>query len=251
MSQIVWAGFLGGNGADASHTIKFDLDGNLVVGGGSSSLNFPATPGTYQTVHAGLVDGWIAKIKNDGTTILVSTLTGTQAFNQVYFIDLDIDGNIYAYGQTTGSFPVTAGVYKNPNSGQFLQKFDPSLSTLIFSTVFGSGSGIPNISPTAFLVNDCNNIYLSGWGGMINSASDFWNSSTSGMPVTTDAFQKTTSGSDFYFIVLTSDASQLLYATFLGGTQSRTHVDGGTSRFDKSGVVYHAVCSGCKVNVAA
>ncbi|MGD6027763.1 PKD domain-containing protein, partial [Xanthomonas citri pv. citri] len=30
-----------------------------------------------------------------------------------------------------------------------------------------------------------------------------------------------------------------------GGSQSATHVDGGTSRFDKNGIVYHAVCSGC------
>jgi hypothetical protein len=66
------------------------------------------------------------------------------------------------------------------------------------------------------------------------------------MPVTNYALQKTTSGSDFYFIVLTSDSSELLYATFLGGNQSRTHVDGGTRRFDKSGIVYHAVCSGCQ-----
>ena len=247
LSQIVWAGFLGGNGVDASHTIKFDLDGNLVVGGGSSSLDFPTTTGTYQPLHAGSVDGWIAKIKNDGSSIIASTFTGTPQFNQVYFVDLDSDGNIYAYGQTSGSFPTTPGVYKNSNSGQFLQKFDATLSTLIFSTVFGSGIGIPNISPTAFLVNDCNNIYLSGWGGLINSAfARFWNSSTVGMPTTSNAYQKTTSGSDFYFIVLTSDATQLLYATFLGGTQSRTHVDGGTSRFDKSGVVYHAVCSGCQ-----
>ncbi len=246
LSQILWGTFLGGNGADASHTIKFDLDGNLVVGGGSSSLNFPTTPGAYQPVHAGSVDGWIAKIKNDGSSIIASTLTGTPQFNQVYFIDLDSDGNIYAYGQTSGAFPTTPGVYKNANSGQFLQKFSPDLASLIFSTVFGSGIGVPNISPTAFLVNDCNNIYLSGWGGQINSVLDFWNSSTVGMPTTSNAFQKTTSGSDFYFIVLTSDATQLLYATFLGGTQSRTHVDGGTSRFDKSGIVYHAVCSGCK-----
>jgi len=245
LSQIIWAGFLGGNGADASHTIKFDLDGNLVVGGGTSSLNFPTSSGTYQTTHAGSVDGWIAKIESDGTAVIASTLTGTPSFNQVYFIDLDSEGNVFAYGQTAGGFPVTAGVYNNPNSGQFLQKFDPDLSTLIFSTVFGSGIGIPNISPTAFMVNDCNNIYMSGWGGVLNSALRFWNSSTVGMPVTPDAFQKTTSGSDFYFIVLAGDGSELLYATFLGGTQSRTHVDGGTSRFDKSGIVYHAVCSGC------
>ena len=36
-----------------------------------------------------------------------------------------------------------------------------------------------------------------------------------------------------------------MYATYFGGTTSRTHLDGGTCRFDKGGVVYHAVCSGC------
>jgi hypothetical protein len=246
LSQIIWSGFLGGSGADASHTIKFDLDGNLVVGGGTSSIDFPIDGSGFQNTNSGGVDGWIARINSDGTSILSTTYTGTTSFDQVYFIDLDEFGNIFAYGQTSGNFPTTAGVYKNPGSGQFLQKFDPTLTNLEFSTVFGSGRGIPDISPTAFLVNDCDNIYLSGWGGRINSDLGYWNSSTNGLPITSNAYQKTTSGSDFYFIVLKSDGSELLYATYLGGPSSRTHVDGGTSRFDKSGIVYHAVCSGCK-----
>lgn len=245
LTEVMWSAFVGGNSADASHTIKFDPTGNVVFAGGTSSTNFPTTAGVYQTLHAGSVDGWIARVDKAGAGIINATFTGTAAFNQVYFIDLDADGNVYAYGQTSGAFPTTTGVYKNSNSGQFLQKFSPALSELKFSTVFGSGKGIPDISPTAFMVNDCNNIYMSGWGGSINNELGFWNSSTVGLPVTNDAFQKTTSGSDFYFILLTSDASQLLYATYLGGTQSKTHVDGGTSRFDKSGIVYHAVCAGC------
>jgi PKD repeat protein len=32
----------------------------------------------------------------------------------------------------------------------------------------------------------------------------------------------------------------------MGGRFSLTHVDGGTSRFDKHGIVYHAVCAGCR-----
>jgi len=31
----------------------------------------------------------------------------------------------------------------------------------------------------------------------------------------------------------------------LGGSQAQEHVDGGTSRFDKNGVVYQSVCGGC------
>jgi hypothetical protein len=245
LSNIIWGSFLGGNAADASHTIKTDATGNLLVAGGTASVDFPTTAGVHQPAHAGFVDGWMTKISSDGSAILISTFTGTPAFNQVYFIDLDLNENVYVYGQTTGSFLVTPGVYSNANSGQFLQKFDKDLESLLFSTVFGAGRGIPDISPTAFLVNDCNNIYMSGWGGLINSSRGFWNSGTQGMPVTADAIQKTTAGSDFYFIVLTDDASELLYATFLGGTQSPTHVDGGTSRFDKGGIVYHAVCAGC------
>jgi hypothetical protein len=245
LTQILWAAFIGGSSADASHTIKIDASGDLFVAGGTSSSDFPTTAGVYQPGHGGSVDGWIAQVKGDGSALLASTYTGTAAFNQVYFIDLDNNEDVYVYGQTAGSFPVTTGVYSNANSGQFLQKFDNGLTALQFSTVFGAGSGIPDISPTAFLVNDCNNIYMSGWGGLINFSRGFWNSSTLGMPVTADAYQKTTAGSDFYFIVLTDDASELLYATFLGGNQSPTHVDGGTSRFDKGGIVYHAVCGGC------
>jgi CHU_C Type IX secretion signal domain/PKD domain len=221
------------------------------LAGGTTSTNFPVTAGSYQTVFNGIVDGWIARISADGSSILNATFTGTTSFDQVYFIDLNANGNVFCYGQTAGHMPVTPGVYNNVNSGQFLQKFSPDLSTLEFSTIFGSGSSsglvIPNISPTAFLVNDCNNIYMAGWGGFVNSSpsTGFWQSTTNGMPITNDAYQKTTSGSDFYFMVLNGDATQLVYSTYLGGNSSKTHVDGGTSRFDKYGIVYHAVCSGC------
>lgn len=245
LTRVEWGTFLGGSLEDASHTIQLNNAGDVYVGGGTASVDFPTTPGSYQTTLAGNVDGWIARISGNGQSLVQSTLTGTTQFDQVYFIDLDGQGDVFAYGQTSGPFPVTAGTYRNTNSGQFLQKLTADLSTRVFSTVFGSGIGIPNISPTAFLVNDCNNIYMAGWGGQINSQLGFWQSSTNGMPVSSDAFQRTTSGSDFYFMVLTADASQFLYGTYLGGASSRTHVDGGTSRFDKSGIVYHAVCSGC------
>lgn len=247
LTQIEWSTFIGGSGFDAAYTIKFDSLGNIYTGGGTTSTDFPITAGAYQSSNAGNTDGWMALIHATGNLLLHATFTGTNQYDQIYFLDVGTTGEVYVYGQTTGSIPVTPGVYKNPNSGQFVQKFSGDLGTLVFSTVFGSGIGIPNISPTAFLVSECNNLYMAGWGGLINSSRGYWPaaSRTTGMPVTPDALQKTTFGSDFYFIVLTEDASELLYATFLGGPQTLTHVDGGTSRFDKSGIVYHAVCAGC------
>ena len=246
LKQMVWGTFIGGTGTDAAYTVKLREGGDILLAGGTTSTDFPVTTGSYQAAFAGDADGWIAHISADGQSIIKSTYTGTGAFDQIYFLDMDQDGNVYTYGQTAGSdFPVTPGVYHNPGSGQFVQKFSSDLSALIFSTVFGSGRGIPDISPTAFLVNECNNLYMTGWGGAVNMLTGHWQNNTEGMPLTPDAFQSTTSGSDFYFMVLTSDASEFLYGTYLGGNNSRTHVDGGTSRFDKGGIVYHAVCSGC------
>ena len=46
-------------------------------------------------------------------------------------------------------------------------------------------------------------------------------------------------------MVLQANFGGLLYASYLGGAIAQEHVDGGTSRFDKNGVVYQSVCGGC------
>lgn len=46
--------------------------------------------------------------------------------------------------------------YAIPNSGQFIAKFSPMLDNLVWSTVFGTGDGLINISPSGFAVDVCN-----------------------------------------------------------------------------------------------
>ncbi|MGV3539761.1 MAG: PKD domain-containing protein, partial [Rufibacter sp.] len=86
-----------------------------------------------------------------------------------------------------------------------------------------------------------------GWGGGSNVP--FGNGSTTGLPITANAVKSTTDGGDFYLMQLSPNAASLEYATFYGGNQTgsnpREHVDGGTSRFDRRGFVYQAVCGGC------
>ncbi|MGE0590793.1 MAG: SBBP repeat-containing protein, partial [Cyclobacteriaceae bacterium] len=153
LSQILWSAYVGGAGSDAAYSIKFDSNGKLFLAGGTTSTNFPTATDAYQESFAGTVDGWIAKLEPDGSSIIAATYTGTSAYDQIYFLDLNSNDEVYVYGQTAGPVPVTPGVYSNPNSGQFLQKFDNDLSNLMLSTVFGRGKGKPDISPTAFLVN--------------------------------------------------------------------------------------------------
>lgn len=88
----------------------------------------------------------------------------------------------------------------------------------------------------------CGNVYVSGWGANILQSAVHLN----GMPISADAFQSTPpNGFDFYLFVMERDAESLLYGSYMGGSSAREHVDGGTSRFDKYGVVYQSVCGGC------
>lgn len=254
MLEINWSRYLGGSNTDAAYSIKVK-ENTLLVAGGTQSADFQFMNG-YKESLAGNVDGWIAELSLDGLSIVNATYLGTNSYDQVYFIDINEEEEVYAFGQTQGEYPIQGDVYKNINGGQFIHKLSNDLHTSLLSTVIGTGGRSPNISPTAFLVSDCDYLYLSGWGGAINLPQvqttggaiinrNYVGGNTLSLPTTSDGYQRTTSGNDFYFMVLSADASEFLYGTFLGGSTSRTHVDGGTSRFDKQGVVYHAVCAGC------
>ncbi len=244
LNSLVFSSYLGGSGMDAAYTVKEDIIGNIFLGGGTDSNDIDSNV-NFSEDSFGSVDGWLAKIENNTYLLDTGFYIGTSAYDQLYFIDLDADDNVFTYGQTAGVFPIVGNVF-NSGNGQFVQKYSSDIDDLLLSTEFGSSRNEPDISPTAFLVNDCDNIYLSGWGGSTNSVDPSYNGgNTRGMPITSDAFQSSTSGNDFYLITLSDDLQNLLYGTYLGGSQSSTHVDGGTSRFDKRGIVYHAVCAGC------
>lgn len=239
LSQMVWGTHIGGNGDDAAYSLKLDDNQAVYVTGGTTSGNFPTTSGVISPTRPGGIDGFLTHINANGTGLIASTYIGTSSYDQCYFVEIDGDGDVYITGQTTGAFPVTPGAWSFGTTGQFIQKLEPSLTNIIYSTHFGSGSNI-NIAPTAFLVDVCEYVYVSGWGGGTN-----FQGFTNGLPVSSNAYQSSTDGSDLYLIVLRKDAAALNYATFMGGSVSHEHVDGGTSRFNKNAEVYQAVCAGC------
>ncbi|MBI3134640.1 MAG: gliding motility-associated C-terminal domain-containing protein [Bacteroidetes bacterium] len=249
LTSLLWSTYIGGTGLESGNSVQLSSTGDVFVGGGTTSSNFPATSGHMNAAfQGGSTDGYIIKFNAPGYGTPVATYLGTGDYDQTYFIQLDVDDYVYAYGQTKGAYTVTSGHYVNANSGQFIHKLNNNLVTTVWSSVFGRGSGNEEISPTAFLVSDCYEIYVAGWGGNTNTAnSAAVNSTTTGFPVTTDAYQSTTTGSNFYLAQFTKDMLSLKYATFIG-TGNGDHVDGGTSRFDKGGGVYHAVCAACGGN---
>ncbi len=253
LSDMLWSTYMGGSSSDACYAIEFSSNGSFAVAGGTQSGNFPFVQSGNDNSINGETDGFITLI-NPTTFDYSGTFVGTSEYDQVYFIQFDADDNIFCYGQTNGDMTISSGCYGQANSGQFVRKYNSSLSTISWTTLIGTGSGEIDISPTAFLVSDCDQIYLSGWGGEVNQycvqayACYAQFSTTFGLPTTPDAFQLTTDGSDFYLCVLNENAQELVYGSFLGGNISSEHVDGGTSRFNKNGSVFQAVCAGCQGN---
>lgn len=247
LSNLMWSSYFGGAGIETGNSLQIASNGNVYMAGGSSSptLGFPS--GASLTNAGGISDGYVVRINGVTPAILSGTFMGTNEYDQAYFVQLDLDNKVYVYGQTEGLMPITAGLYGTANSGQYIRKFNTNLATVEWTTTIGAGSGHVEISPTAFLVSDCYDIYISGWGGTVNrNNSSAVNSSSSGFQVTSDAHQFSTNGNNFYIAVLRPDAAGIKYGTYMGGTASSSnHVDGGTSRFDKAGNIYHSVCAAC------
>lgn len=245
LSTLIWSTYLGGSKKDAAYSLKVDTNYVTYVCGGTSSPDFPTTAGTLNTTPpGGKADGFIAEIDASGSNLLAATYLGTNSYDQTYFIDIDRYHDVYVVGQTEGTsaFPVVNVSYSNPNSGQFVTKLDHNLTAITYSTVFGNGTGQVNISPAAFMIDVCGNVYVSGWGYniLVN------NHPLTGMPTTPNAFQTSSGdGYNFYLIVFSRNIGSLLYATYFGGPSSHEHVDGGTSRFSQDGIVYQSVCAGC------
>ncbi|RYY96109.1 MAG: PKD domain-containing protein, partial [Chitinophagaceae bacterium] len=259
ISTVLFSSYLGGSGNDAAYVLALDpVSGRLYAAGGTESPNFPTIGPGIPGLSRGGIDGFVVALPATGGPLVHSKYVGTGQYDQVYGIQFDRFGFPYVMGQTLGTWPNVNATYY-ANGRQFIAKLKPDLSDFVYSTAFGTTSATqPNLSPVAFLVDRCENVYVSGWGGNLTaSGPTFSSAGTSGLPTTPDALvmnppyssPSQTDGKDFYFFVLKKNATQQLYGAFFGENAPTgsvpDHVDGGTSRFDANGVIYQAMCANC------
>lgn len=241
LTQLLYASYIGGNGLDALYNVEYsDLTQRIVlVGGTTSSDLFTSSSAVYPTYQGGVADGFIMTL-DTAMNLLSATYFGTDSYDQIYHGEISSSGFLYIAGQTLGNLTPTPGTNSNPKGNLFFAKLPTTLDTVLILKRFGDNdTNNVELTYTAFLVDYCNNVYFSGWGGLLG------NGSTSGLPITPDAIQSTTDGSDFYFAAFDSTLSQLKFASYFGGNGVEEHVDGGTSRFDPNGIIYQAICGGC------
>lgn len=227
-SNLLFSTYVGGDAEDAALTMRRSKGGRIIIGGATNSTDFPGVTGHWQTSNAGGTDGFIAVLDSGGTTVHTATYLGTTQLDDVSKLQMDDSGFIYATGPSAGgNFPFTPGVYRDSAAKNYIIKLDSMLNTRILSTTVGRHD--VQVATSAFLVDICGNIYLVGY-----------NAGVGNMPLTSDALQRTTGG--FWMCVLDADLQSLRYASYFGNVSD--HIDGGSSRLDPNGVMYHSICTG-------
>ncbi len=206
-SGLVWSTYLGGTGADGVADLAVDAAGNVHVVGSTSSPDFP-TRNALQTSLRGTTDMFLAKIDSNGTALAYSTyLGGPGGFSYLHSIALDSTGNLYAGGTTTSSsFPVSNAFQpvKGASSDGVLLRLAPHATgtpSVVWATYYGSAL---NESADRVVVDRTGFLYF-----MINNAGPLPELN----PIT-----RFRGGGDVYVAKMNPNGSQLIYATYLGGT---------------------------------
>jgi gliding motility-associated-like protein len=247
LSTLIWSSYFGGSGNDAGYGLQVADNGSVYFCGGTTSASIAGMNGLHTTGRGG-VDGFVARCPTNGGMLQNATFIGSSDYDQVYFVQIDTQGDVFLMGQTHGNYPVLPppgqNIFSVPTGSIFFHKLNPSLNQTGWCTRFGTNNANNKLVPGAFLVDNCNFISFSLWAGNANNGT----STSIGLPVTPDAYQSNTDGSDFYLGIFKHDAVAFHYGTFFGGPLSGEHVDGGTSRFDKNGIIYQAICAGCGSN---
>lgn len=198
-SQILTAYYLGGSGNDIAQAIEVGANGTVYLSGYTESADFPS-PNTL----AGTRDAFLAKISNDGSTLLYSQLYGGSGSDSGLSLKVDSAGSAYIGGVTNSlDFPTTPGVFQpsiiDELSGMIIKV--GADNSILFSTYLGAVTNIQAID-----IDAAGSIYATGIVGSPNFVT------------TNNAFQEIypLTLRNAYLTKLSADGNSLLYSSFLG-----------------------------------
>ncbi|MFW9995479.1 MAG: SBBP repeat-containing protein [Candidatus Odinarchaeota archaeon] len=209
--SMVYSSYFGGTGHDESRDFVLDSSGNLVIVGGTSSLDFPLTADAADKTCEGAGEGFLTIIAADFSNLLYSTFFGGSDYEGGDEIAIDGQGNIIITGPVTSyDFPVTDDAYQDAINGSerdsFIAKFNAS-GHLIYASYFGGSD-----------MDDCFGMTLDSAGNIIMTGRTW----STDFP-TKNAYQDSYAGLnmegvDSFIAKLSADGQDLIFSTYLGDT---------------------------------
>jgi Beta-propeller repeat len=235
-AKLVYSTYVGGSGDDYIENLAIDRAGNVYATGSTDSLDYPTTPGAFQTVmpctFALCGSAFVTKLNASGTALEYSTYLSGTGGSGGGSIGVDQFGNSYVAG-STGSldFPVTASAFQRrltpglcgtppsfPCPDLFLTKLNSSGNAILYSTYMG-GKG--SEATYGLALDFESRVYLTGFTASPN------------FPTTVGAYRTKFGGgtcnawygvhcSDVFvakFDTTKSGRASLVYSTLYGGTK--------------------------------
>ena len=143
LRTLVQSTYLGGGDRDEIRTLTLAANGDVLVGGVTSSPIFPGTAGGAQpTYGGGAYDGFIARLSGDLTSLQQSTYLGGSGWGETLALALADNGDVLVGGFTSSTdFPGTAGGALPTHGGSlfdgFVSRLSGDLTSLQQSTYLG------------------------------------------------------------------------------------------------------------------
>lgn len=203
--NLVWLTYFGKAGSDLAYDLSCDFNGNIFIGGTTTSTNLYTTGSSFQQTFGGNTDAFVAKFSSAGN-LKWCTYYGGLGSEDIHALITDNFGNVFGAGGTN-SFNLSTSVgciqaSKDVGLDCYVIKFD-SLGNRIFSTYLG-GSGQDD--SWGLVADGLGNIYLSG------------QTTSTNFTTTTAVYQSTLAGmTDMYFSKI-SPTGNLVYSTLIGGS---------------------------------
>lgn len=207
-ANLLFSSFIGGSDYEEPWAININSIDEVIIAGFTGSFDFPVTSGSFQTNFGGIDDVFIFRLNTNSNTLIFSSFLGGIGQESIENMLSDLTGDIILSGVTSSSnFPTTVGSFQAGFNGVYdlyVSKISADGTLLLKSTLLG-GTGQEH---SVFMqINSASEIILTG------------RTSSANFSVTPGVFQSTYAGfGDIYACKLSNDLSNLLFSTYLGGT---------------------------------
>ena len=211
IDPLIFGTYVGGSSRELPQGLVVDSNEHVYFTGWTNSVNFPVTPGAYNTTLIGY-QGFIFKLNASGDKPIYGTFFGGPDNGTVgRDIFIDTNGFVTVSGETTSKqFPVSSGAFdssQNGNSDCFIIQFNQNGSKINCATYIG---GSDSEYGHRVKVDKNGDVFLAGETRSLN------------FPTSSNGVYRSHIGGseDAYILKFNKTLGKLIFGTYLGGSNN-------------------------------